>query len=1026
MHSDEGGPSTAPRFQLLGPVRAELAGRPLALGSPQQRAALAVLLLRDGRSASLVDLMTALWGEDPPLRAVGTVRTYISRLRSLLEPARRKHEPSRLLVSTPDGYALRVPAGRLDAAEFERRLAAAARARTAGDPAAGHRELSRALALWDGTALAGLPGPYAERERDRLGELRVTAREDLFDFALRLGRHADTVAELRAFAAEHPLRERAQGLLMQALHRGGRQAEALAVYAATRRILSGDLGVEPGPELAALHTTVLAGEPAMPAAPEMPWEIRVPAQPTAPDAVPAETHPADSPTPESAPAPAPAPASEPAGAPASCLPLPAQLPYDISDFVGREAVVEALCETLLAADGRAVPVATLTGLAGVGKTALAVHAAHAVSAAFPDGQLYVDLRGGDPDAMSGSAALAHFLRTLGVSDAELPDGLEQQAALYRSLLAGRRMLVLLDNARDTRQLRPLLPGALGCAVLVTSRSRTITLSGARLVDVELLPERDALALLAAIAGPDRVAVEPVAARELVAACGRLPLAVRIAAARLAARPSWAVADLAARLRDERRRLDELRVDDLGVECAFRLGYAALAPDLARAFRLASLADVPAFSASSVAQLLGVDGSEAERMLESLVDAGLAEVRSGNRYGYHDLLKLFARRQSESTDSPEERSAALRRQLDHVLATVVTAMRRIRPHSVVPDHLHRSFAPGRDLPDAGAAREWLWNAHPQLHGAVRQAAAGSRAALRPAVDLLVAWANLVQGTARRYGLEPRVHETLAAARRHGDDRSTARVLRLLGAPHYGIQTYDRAEIALRESLRLAERSGDRLTSAEAAHDLGIVLIALGRPAEGIRPFEQAHALFEAMGAASDAAHVLSYQARAYSDLGRSAEAAVATREAVTRARELGRPDTLAHVLYQAGCTALTDGRTSDAFQYFHESRRRHHAARDLRWEAMCWARLAHAELAANRPEAALSHADRSLSMEHGLSDILCRGLAHAAQGRALLRTGDRPRALSTLRAALLDLEGHNARESAAITALLATEETDSAA
>ncbi|MEU7043677.1 BTAD domain-containing putative transcriptional regulator [Streptomyces varsoviensis] len=1101
MHSDEGGPGTAPRFKLLGPVRAELAGRPLKLGPPQQRAALAVLLLRDGRSASLVDLMAALWGEEPPPRAVGTLRTYISRLRSLLEPARRAHQPSRLLVSTPDGYALRIPDGLLDAAEFERRLAAAARARAAGDPAAGHRELRQALALWDGTALAGLPGPYAERERDRLGELRVTAREDLFDFALRLGRHADTVAELRAFAAEHPLRERAQGLLMQALHRGGRQAEALAVYAETRRILAGGLGVEPGPELAALHTTVLAGEPSLPPTPEplppepllpeplpeppgalsgtgpgvppgagpgalpsplrspspspvpshpgirpeaLP-EARIPAQPTtspqpasspqpaatapqraatAPQPAGTPPQPAAAPPVPPEPAPGPAPGAEPP--PAAHLPLPAQLPYDIADFVGRESVVEALCDTLLAADGRAVPVATLTGLAGVGKTALAVHAAHAVRAAFPDGQLYVDLRGGDPDAMSSSAALAHFLRALGVADAELPRGLDQQAALYRSLLAGRRMLVLLDNARDTRQVRPLLPGALGCAVLVTSRSRTITLSGARLVDVELLPERDALALLAAIAGPDRVAVEPVASRELVAACGRLPLAVRIAAARLAARPSWAVADLAARLRDERHRLDELRVDDLGVECAFRLGYAALSDDLARAFRLASLADVPAFSAASVAELLGVDAGEAERMLEGLVDAGLAEVRYGNRYGYHDLLRLFARRQSESTDGPEERSAALLRQLDHVLATVVTAMRRIRPHSIVPDHLHRTTAKGRDLPDAEAAREWLWNAHPQLHGAVRQAVAGRRAALRPAVDLLVAWADLVQGTARRHGLEPLVREALEAARRHGDDRSTARVLRLLGAPHYGLQTHDRAQSALRESRRLAEAAGDLLTRAEAAQDLGAILTSRGRPAESIPPFEQARELFEAMGAPSDAAHVRALQARAYSAMGRSAEAAAATREAVTRARELGHPDTLAHVLYHVGSAALADGRPADAFQYLHESRRRHHAARDLRWEAICWARLAHAELAAGRPEAALGRAEKALAMESGLGDAFCSGLARAAHGRALLRTGHRRQALATLRCALADLQDHSAHEAAHVAALLAATEGENSA
>ncbi|MFD4634460.1 BTAD domain-containing putative transcriptional regulator [Streptomyces sp. NPDC058284] len=1178
-------------FQVLGPVRAWRDGRALTLGPPQQRATLAALLLRDGHPVSAAELVDALWGEEPPMRAVGTLRTYVSRLRALLEPDRRSREPARLLVSAGDGYALRLPPGSLDACELEARVAAARTMRTAGEHADAYAELTAALALSDGAPLAGLPGPYAQRQRDRLTELSVTAQEEFFTCALELGCHGETTAPLSVFAAEHPLRERAQALLMLALHRGGRRADALAVYETTRRTLAAELGVDPGRELTALYEGLLKGTPLPEAAEVRPGPLPSPYAPSpqAPPRVgeqrrripggrgrghgPTEGETADAPEREggatrvgragpdgglsaappaseehAAPtAPSPQPRQAPAtplfpcssegqgsqgsppasqgsrispgspvsaGSPGSQLfpvsplfpasplpsrpdadrtvrhlprprprPLPvgtervgsavegrvpapapltpAQLLPDVPDFTGREAEARLLAETLrAAASGSAMAVATLTGLGGVGKTALAVHVAHALRGEFPDGQLYVDLRGADPaPGVDSGTALTGFLRALGVPESGVPDGLDQQTALYRSLLAGRRVLVLLDNARDTAQVRPLLPGTPGCAVLVTSRSRTITLPGARLVDVETMDEAQGLGLLRAMTGAERVAAEPAAARELVAICGGLPLAVRIAAARLAARPGRSVADLAARLRDEHRRLDELRVDDLGVEASFRLGYEALEPGLARAFRMVSLCYMPSFCRGAAGALLDVSDEEAECAVERLVDAGLMELHGEDRYRFHDLVRLFARRQCEREESARERAAARLRFLDYVLATVITAIRRTKPHSVLPQLLHVPASAGKALPDEAAAQDWLVVAHSRLLAAAENALrhvsggldeaagyapghasddvpgyapdgvrgdvpggasggpAGGPPGLRPTVDLLTAWSHLVAGTARHRDLEPLAELALRTARAHGDERSAARALRLLGAPHFGTETFGRAERALRESLRLAASAGDPLVGAEGSHELGIVLIGVGRHEEALEQLRLAYARFGALGGHGDRIRILSHMARAYISLGRRAEADTAVVAAERQARQSGSASTLAHVLYQAGCTLLRDGRAAGAAERLREAQRLHGRARNPRWEALCWARLAYCELEQGRPVEAMKCADAALALEGELGDAFCHALAMAARGRALLALGDLDRGRGALRIAHRVMERRGALEAVEIAGLL---------
>ncbi|RCG15840.1 helix-turn-helix domain-containing protein [Streptomyces reniochalinae] len=584
------------RLTVLGPVRVWRGDQPLSLGSPQQKALLAALLLRGGHTATAEELIDAIWGEEPPEQARAALRTYASRIRKALGP------DGDLLVSESGGYALREGGGTSLDVETARELAAQAdKAASGGDLARACELYDAALAQWSGEPLAHIPGPYAEAQRARLAEWRMSLLELRYDLDLRLGRHAEAVAGLTALAAAHPLRERLRELLMLALYRSGRQAEALAVHADIRRLLADELGVDPAPELAALQQRILeADETLAPPGESGTTQARTPAR-------------------------------------------PAQLPATLPDFTGRDSLVARLGAQLSRADGT---VMALAGIGGVGKTALAVHLGHAVADRFPDGQLYVDLQGTGASPADGAAVLGGFLRSLGTDDASLPEGVEERAALFRSLLAGRRVLVLLDNARDAAQVRPLLPGTAGCAALVTSRVRMVDLAGARLVDLDVLGPGEAMALFSRVVGAERVGAEREAAMDVVAACGFLPLALRIAAARLSARRTWTVSVLAAKLADERRRLDELQAGDQAVGATFELGYAHLDAEQARAFRLLGLTEGPDIPLAAAAALLDRPAEEAEDLLEALVDSSLLESAGPGRYRLHNLMRLHARGRAE--------------------------------------------------------------------------------------------------------------------------------------------------------------------------------------------------------------------------------------------------------------------------------------------------------------------------------------------------------------------------------------------
>ena len=959
MERREGPLGGALRFQLLGPVQAWRGDQPIALGSPQQLAVLVALLLHQGRPVSTQELVDGLWGDRPPPQAVAALRTYISRLRTVIEPTRGTRAPAELLVSVSDGYALRIPPGTVDTHTFDSTLADAARAQTSGDPQQAHRLLESALSLWTGRPLAGVPGPYAEAQRLRLAERQIAAWEEKCATAVDIGLHAESVVELTSFAAEHPLRERLRELLMLALYRCGRQAEALGVYADTRRLLIDELGVEPGAALAGMHGRILAADP-----------LLMPAQPATPDST-------DSPD-------------------ASPVARPAQLPADVADFSGRVALVEEIREVLHRFDGQAVVVTSLAGIGGVGKTTLAVHVAHRVRSEFPDGQLYVDLRGAGASPADPAVVLGDFLYALGVS--ETPESLSQRAALYRSILASRRMLILLDNARDAEQLQHLIPGVSGCAVLATSRSRLTGIPGAHLVDVEELAPQEALALFSTIVGEGRVAAEPEAALAVVTACGFLPLAVRIAAARLASRPRWSVSDLARRLADHGRRLDELQVGNLAVETTIGLGYAQLQPAEARAFRLLSLVDSPDLPLDAVAALLGTGERDAEQLAEALVEANMLECFTPDRYRFHDLLRLYAQRQNAKLGDAGAQRSAILRLLDHLLATLRNAALAIEPDDLLPEPLHAIRSTGLAMADSATAQGWLRAEMALLLSSVETAADGARELLHPAVDLLLTLNATIEDPTHEHRIRRILKVSEDKADPATDDAMLARTRFALGFLQHLTGDFKNAEQSLQESLRLQDPDEPTWLRSMAANLLGIILSIADQPASALPFFEQALAISRALGVRGSEARILSNIARAQVDIGQLESAVLPVREAAATARELDNGPLLADTLYQLGVVLAATGGSAEAARHLREAHRLYQAQQNRLWEAFTLARLARSLLADQQHPEAAEAAEESLAIAQEMDTAYCQGMANAALGEALLRLAQPARGLACLREA----------------------------
>ncbi|MFJ9179693.1 BTAD domain-containing putative transcriptional regulator [Streptomyces sp. NPDC102360] len=957
------------RFSVLGPVRAWRGAEPLATGSPQQRALLATLLLRQGRTATAAELIDSVWGEEPPSQALAAIRTYASRLRKILGPG--------VLETEAGGYSLRMARpDALDLAAAEDLAARAERARQSADLCRARTLVNEALDVWDGEPLAHVPGPHAETERARLEEWRLQLLETRLDMDLEQGCHAEAVSALTALTADHPLRERLRELLMLALYRSGRQAEALAVYADTRRLLADELGVDPRPGLSELQQRILKADPTL--------------------AEPSTQPPEPSQTPQ----------------------RPAQLPATVPDFTGRASFVKELSETLASASsesgtGSVMAVSAVAGIGGVGKTTLAVHVAHAARAAFPDGQLYVDLQGTSPRPAEPETVLGSFLRALGVADSAVPESLEERSALFRSTLDGRRSLILLDNARDAAQVRPLLPGTAGCAALITGRVRMVDLVGAHLVDLDVMSPDEALLLFTRIVGEERVTSERKAALDTVAACGFLPLAIRIAASRLAARRTWTVSVLAAKLADERRRLDELQAGDLAVKATFELGYGQLEPTQSRAFRLLGLADGPDISLAAAAAVLDLGIESTEDVLESLVDTSLLESAAPGRYRYHDLVRLYARACAERDETGEEREAALSRLLDFYLSTATRVYAIERPGDSLVDHVAPTSHPGLSFQDQTAALDWLFAESECLLSCLQQSLRAEL--LQRAASLILVAKDLSESGASSLRYERAAVALRDRARELGDAVAEARAQTTLSQVWAFAGRFDEAERAAAAAMDL-DVASDPWSNGHAPHERGIIAFYRNDLDQADTYLRVALENFRADKNTAGEASALCNLSRIHLSQGRPDSAIDLAEQGIEIYGRLGTALRLANGRYALGLALTAARQYGEALDQLTAALGIFRENRQPLWEGVTHLRLAEVHLAAKRAPLAAAHAEQAIALR-GIGGEWRRGGILTVLGRALILIGQPDRAHACWGEALAIYERLGSPEAAEVRALM---------
>ncbi|MDQ7905081.1 BTAD domain-containing putative transcriptional regulator [Phytohabitans sp. ZYX-F-186] len=824
----------------------------LELGSPQQRAVLAALLLQAGVPVSIQQLMETLWDDGAPRSAEATIRTYVYRLRRVLTP---DGAAPPVIRSAGAGYLVDVRPEELDLATFRQLVGAAEAARREADTTGAADLLRRGLALWNGEPLAGLPGQPMERYRANLAKLRLNALEALLAAEIDLGAYVSAGDQLASLVAEHPLDERFRRLLMLALWRSGQQAEALAVYQDARDTLAAELGVDPGPELQALHLRILRAE--SPAPPVPTQRVAAPAQ------------------------------TRTAARGRTALATPAQLPADLPDFVGRTAELAGLDALLPAGDAPppAMLISSIHGMAGTGKTALAVHWGHRIAGRFPDGQLYLNLRGFHPTGvvMSPLEALRAVFDAIGVDPRQLPDGLDAQAALYRSLMAGRRMLLLLDNARDADQVRPLLPGSRGCLVIVTSRHQMpslVAIEQARPTKLCVLPDDDARAYLRSRLG-SRVGPDDGAQVDtIVRLCGGLPLALSLVAARSALNPHSPVAAVADQLSADHGTLDSFVDNDpaIDLKTIFSWSYERVSPSAARLLRLLALHPGPDAAPASVASLAGAPLRQVRAGLDELVHASLAREPSPGRYVLHDLVRAYAAERAQDTDPEPERRAAVARLLEHYTRTARAAVQLLDPQwDLDPDPSTIDGVAPVEVADAEAARTWLTVEH-------RSAVAAVELAAEYELDVqLCRLAATLSDIFQRHGhwRDQVAMQTLAlgAGRRVGDLGVRAAAHRSLGSAYARLNQLDAAQEHLLSSLELFEAVGDRANQGRSHRGLAYLHGQQGRYDLALAASQRALELYRAAGDPAGVASALNDTGWCHAMLGDFAQALTHCRQAL---------------------------------------------------------------------------------------------------------------------------------------------------
>jgi DNA-binding SARP family transcriptional activator/tetratricopeptide (TPR) repeat protein len=877
-------------FGLLGPLVVRAGGSRVTVTAGKQRVLLAALLLRANQVVPAADLARFVWEGGPPGTARVTLQNYVKRLRHALGPA----GPERI-VTRPAGYLIEVRSGELDVARFGELVSGGLAAARAGVWERASAQLGAGLGLWRGEPLADVPSRVlALAEVPRLAEMRLDAVEARIDADLHLGRHREVIAELGALAVAEPLRERLAELLMVALYRSGQQAAALGVYRQARRRLVEEIGIEPGPGLRGLNQQILKADPAL-------------LGPSAPDG-------------EAASPPILAgggPSEEPPG-----TSHPSLLPAAVPGFTGRVRELRAL-SAMPGRPGGPVLITAIGGTAGVGKTALAVHWARQHAGRFPDGQLYVNLRGFGPgDPVPPAEALRGFLDALQVPADEIPATPDGRHALYRSLVAGKKILVLLDNARDPAQVRPLLPATASALVLVTSRSDLASLvvtDGAGEVSLDVLTDGDARQMLARRLGPARVAAEPAAADELIGLCARLPLALAITAARAAAHPGFSLAVLAGELRDARGRLDALSTgeDTADVRAVFSWSYANLPVPAARMFRLLGLHPGPDITAQAAASLADLTVPEARRLLRDLTRGHLLTEHSPGRYAFHDLLRAYAAEQAELEDPCDLRDAAARRMLDHYLHTAHAAAVQINAGR---GSLELGPArPGTVAEVPGSHEEalaWLAAEHQVLRALIGQAMGTGFNAY--AWQLTWAVADYLEWHGQTDELSVLQEDALAAAERAGDRVGQATMHRSLGRSQFELHSWDKGRAHLFQALELCQALGDRVEQAQVHLRLGHAMSHAGRDREALGHGGQALMLFEEAGHRPGQARALSNIGFYHAQLGDFHQALARSEQALAAQRELGERCGEASTLDTLGCCHQRLGHYARSEECFREA------------------------------------------------------------------------------------------------------------